>query len=74
MRMISGRAVDGPCDGARLAALPSWDGRVELPRKSDKTPRMFHPGHYQWDWDFGVWIWHKDKLVKLKEKAGTPRR
>lgn len=72
--MIAGPAVGGPCSGAKLTAMYSWDGRVELPRKSDKTPRMFHPGHYLWDWDFKAWIWAEDKPAKLKEKAGTPQR
>lgn len=69
MGMLKGPAIGGPCDGAKLEAPWRWDGRVERPKKSAKTPTTYHPGYYRWDSDFGAWIWLADKPAK----AVTPR-
>lgn len=66
-------ARGGPRDGVKLMCPHTWDGRVARPVVGRSTP-IYYRGHYAWDRDFSVWIWHADKpaVVAKKATAETP--
>jgi hypothetical protein len=52
--ILDGIAVGGPRNGVRLTASGRWNGIV---RKGSALAEMY-PGHYEFDPDAGIWVWH----------------
>lgn len=56
--MNTGKALGGPCEGAKLSAPADWDGKVRRKREGGTgSSIVHHPGQYMWDADAGVWRW-----------------
>jgi hypothetical protein len=73
---LVGKAMGGPRDGVKLMCPSSWNGRVAKPVPG---PPVYYKGHYAWDSDFGVWVWHVDRpatALRATEtaKAETPHQ
>jgi len=71
---LVGRAMGGPRDGIKLMCPHTWSGRVARPTVGRSLP-IYYKGHYAWDKDFEVWMWHRDKqAVQMKMAAETPHQ
>lgn len=61
--VITGKAIGGPRDGAKLTAPPNWNGRVAVPGGDTSKVRREYPGHYEWVWP--NWVWQPDPDPKI---------
>lgn len=53
-KLLRGKAIGGPCDGAKLEGPGNWDGQVTYNYPGGSRP---HPGRYIYGEHEGAWAW-----------------
>lgn len=70
--LLRGRAIGGPCNGAKVEAPGNWNGQVS--RRTDTREVKLHPGRYVYSTD-GTWVWEKKEPTRdrLESIPAKPR-